>query len=140
MGTLTMPSDGGSWLDDAVLGHDDDAVADVVAVAIGALDAGLVHQLRAVADARVLVHDDAIQQHVAADAEAREVATDWPAVLRLVEVGAEQDRSADRRAALDVGPDADDRSFERRSFDETPFGDDRLAGRAVAEPRSRHEA
>src|SRR4051794_11134328 len=89
----------------AVFGDDDDAVADVIAVAVGLFDARLVGQLRAVADPRVLVDDDPIEHDVAADAESRPGPVDRAVVVGLVEVGPEQHRSPDRRAALDVGAD-----------------------------------
>src|SRR5262245_26469889 len=58
-----------SRLHDAVLGDDDDAVTDVIAIAVGMIELGEVRQPGAVADARVLVDDDAVQHDVASDAE-----------------------------------------------------------------------
>ena len=55
--------------DDGVLGHDDDAVADAVVLGVGVLDAGVVEQLAAVADARVEVDDGVADVAVRADAD-----------------------------------------------------------------------
>ena len=50
-------------------GDDHDAVADVVAVAVGVLHAGFVHQADVLADAGILVDDDPVEHHVAPDAD-----------------------------------------------------------------------
>src|SRR5688572_9732358 len=89
--------------DMAPLRHDDDAVADVVAVAVGFPDSLLVDQPHAVSDARVLVDDDAIEHDVAADAERDGVCRG----LFFVEVGAEQHRPRDLRTGMRMRPDAD---------------------------------
>ena len=49
---VTAASDTRARPDHAILGHDDDAVADVVPVAIGVLYAGRVDQLRSIANPR----------------------------------------------------------------------------------------
>src|SRR5687767_13819730 len=64
--TLTS-SDDGSRRYDPALRHHDDAAADVVPVAVRVFHARLVDELCAVADSRVLVHDDAIEHDVAPD-------------------------------------------------------------------------
>src|SRR5689334_13885150 len=56
--------------DDAVLGHDDDPVADVVAGTVGVLDTGLVDEPDVGADAGVLVDDRAADVAAVADADA----------------------------------------------------------------------
>src|SRR4051794_23346108 len=43
------------------LRYDDDAITNVVAVTIGLVDAGAVHEPNAVADARILVHDHPLE-------------------------------------------------------------------------------
>ena len=81
--------DNSPGLDHPALGHHDDAAADVVPIAIGVLDALFVDQTCAVANARVLVDDHAIEHDVLPDPERR-------LSLRrrtvFVEVGAEQHR------------------------------------------------
>src|SRR5947207_12268831 len=67
--------DDGSRPNHAVFRHDDDAAADVIAIAVGLLDLALVDQLGLFADPRVLVDDDPVEYHVAADAEPRRIAT-----------------------------------------------------------------
>src|ERR1700737_3815901 len=95
-------------LNPSAFGHDDNARADVVAFAVVVPMALLVHQLRAVADARVLVDDDTVEDDVAADAEPGVIAARWRVMVCLVEVGAEQHGATDSRAGLDVCADADD--------------------------------
>src|ERR1700704_3841058 len=53
-GVLTKPLDPSARLDPPVLRHHDDTVANAVTVAVGVRDTCLVHQMRAVADPRVL--------------------------------------------------------------------------------------
>src|SRR5215467_1617637 len=77
-------------LDDAVFRDDDDPVPNVVAIAVDGLHAGRVGEPHAVADPRVLVDDDAIEDDVAPDAEARSLTARRAEVVGLVEVRAEQ--------------------------------------------------
>src|SRR5688572_21756437 len=98
--------------DHASLWHHDDPAADVVTVAIGLLDLLLVDEAGAIPDAGVLVDDDVVEDDVAADAERR------PAIGGdhvFVEIGAEQHRARDARAALNVGADANDRLLHAAS-------------------------
>src|SRR2546421_3583855 len=106
LSSILNRSDVGARPDDAVLRYDDDAVADVIAVAVGLVDAAFVDQLRPVADPRVLVDDDAVEHDVSADSKAWMFAANRRVVVCLVEVGAEQDRPPDRGPVLDVGADA----------------------------------
>src|SRR5262249_28995378 len=122
--------------DRAVLGHDHDAVTDEVSVSVGFVEAGGVDEPRAVADARVLVDDRAIEADVPSDAERR------PAVggrLGFIEVRAQQHGAGDPGAGLDRGPNADDRLLDAAAIEVTPLGDDGIADRAVAESRAREE-
>src|SRR5665213_5057 len=82
--------DDGPRGNDTVLGDDDDPVSDVVARAVGLLDVVHVHEPRAVADARVLVHDHAIELDVPADAELRPIASRRRVIVASVEVGAKE--------------------------------------------------
>src|SRR5215203_1871218 len=61
--------DDGPRLYRSTLGDDDDAVANVVAVAVGVIDTCGVGQARAIADPGVLVHDHSIENDIAANAE-----------------------------------------------------------------------
>src|SRR5262249_48810210 len=63
------PSDHGAVGDHAVLGHDHDAVTDVVPRAVGLLDAGAVLDPDGAADADVLVEDRALDHAVLANAD-----------------------------------------------------------------------
>ena len=67
-------SDDRAGLNDAVLRHDDHAVANVVAVAIGVLDARFVDQAHVVADACIFVDNDFVEYDVLADAKPRRIA------------------------------------------------------------------
>src|SRR5947208_1048167 len=64
----------GSGRNRAVFGHDHDTVADEVAVSVGLVDPVHVDEPRTVADARVLVDDDAIEHDVASNAFRRSAA------------------------------------------------------------------
>src|SRR5687767_15182635 len=70
-GAQTWRLNDGAGGDDASLGHDDDAAADVIAVAVGFCHTALVDETRAVADARVLVDNRTGEHDIAADAERR---------------------------------------------------------------------
>ena len=94
---------------DSAFRYDDDAVADVPAVTVRGLHVVGIRQHDFVRDARVLIDDHAVEDDVAADADL-DVAR--CGLLLLVEVGAEQQRPPDRRAALDVRADTDDRVLD----------------------------
>src|SRR5262245_58912482 len=113
------------------LRHDDDAAADVVAVAVGMLDVLLVDQARAVADAGVLVDDRVLDHDALPDAERRQ-ACRRRAVF--VEVGSEQHRAANRRSLANGLPYADDRFLNLAPREVAALGLDR-----IAHPRTRYE-
>src|SRR5262245_6803572 len=107
--------------------YDDDAVPDVVALAIGIAHARLVDEPHAVPDPGVLVDDHAIEDDIAPDAERCRAGRH----LFLVEIRAEQDRSRDAGAALDVCPNADDRVPNFAAIQIAALGDDRGVDAAV---------
>src|SRR2546426_6395036 len=63
-----MASDDRAGRNHAALGHDNNAPANVVPIAVGLVDLGFVHQTRPVADAGILVDDGAIEHDVPPDA------------------------------------------------------------------------
>src|SRR6185436_5553809 len=92
--------------DDAALGHDDDAAADVIAVAVGVLDARGIGQADAVANPRVLVDDDMLQHDVLPDAQCGEASRRRSV---FVEVRPQQHRSPHGRSLAYRHAHADDR-------------------------------
>src|SRR4029079_12720263 len=92
-------SDASARLNHSVFRHDDDAVAYVVPIAVCVIDSVTVRQPRAVTDPRVLVDDDTIQNHAAADAQPWAGGSRRCLVVGFVEVGAEQNRAGDPRSA-----------------------------------------
>jgi hypothetical protein len=65
----SSPSDPGARLDHPIFGDNDDTIANVVAFSVKVPMAFLIYQLRAVADASVLVDDDPVEDDIASDAE-----------------------------------------------------------------------
>src|SRR5690242_5689417 len=65
------PSDDRTVGDDPTLGHDHDALADVVAVPVRILHGGLVDDVDATSHASVLVHDGALDHRLRPDAHRR---------------------------------------------------------------------
>src|SRR5688572_19538049 len=90
--------------DDAVLGDDDDALANEVAVAVRLFDPAFIDDAHAAPDARVLVDDGVLDHRFGADAHRRHAARLGRAhlVQRLVVVGADEQAVLD----LDARPDA----------------------------------
>src|SRR5512138_2699277 len=107
----SLPLDHRAIGDDAVLGDDDDAVADEVAVAVIVLMARFVEDLHAGADARVLINDGTAYVAVRADAHSRVAAIDVGLHLlnRLIEVRAHHQHAFEPRAVLDAAAYADHR-------------------------------
>src|SRR5689334_11162135 len=94
--------------DDAVLRHDDHAVSNVIPVAVRFLHPLRVDQPGPIADPGVLVDDHSIELDVASESETWCMAPRRRIFVRLIEVGAAEDRSANDASLLNDRPDADD--------------------------------
>src|SRR4051812_4657917 len=114
-------------MDDAVLRDDDHAIANVIAIAVGLLDAVRVDESYLIANPRVLVHNHAIELRVASDSETRAVAARRRLVVGFVEIGAKQHGPPNGGTLEHVRANADDRLRDRRSIEIGPFRDDRIA-------------
>src|SRR5512143_3596662 len=126
--------------DHAVLWDNDDAVTDVVAEPVVTFDTLLIADDDALADARILVDDGALDDAAGADAD-RYALTRGMQILRgFVEVGAHHDRMRQARAATDDAANADDRMVDLGVFDAAAFAHDRLLQAHSTHPRTWQKA
>src|SRR5436309_1398628 len=119
----------------AVLGDDHHPFVDGVPGSLGLDHALDVADHAAVADARVLVDDRALDDAVAGDAErsARRLPV-------LVIIGAEDDGIFDLRAWADLRANTDDRALDLGALEAAAVGDQRLPDRALRDARGRQIA
>jgi hypothetical protein len=127
---------------DAVLGNDDDPLADVVPLAVFFLEALLVDQANAAPDARVLVDDRVLDDRLGADAQRRDAARHAGVDLRqrLVVVRADEQRVLDAGSAADAAADADDRALDLRAVHDAALADEGALDVTALDLRRRQEA
>ena len=111
---------------DAVLGDDDDAVADVIEFVVAVLRLAGGGNVHVVADARVLVNDGVLDPAVGADADARLAGAlvRLDGFQRFVIVAAEDDDAVQFRAGADEGAQADNAVGDARVVDDAAVGND----------------
>src|SRR6202163_4380789 len=130
----------GPPLDDSVFRHDDDAASNEEAVAVELLNEPFVDQPHAVADAGVLVDEDAFEHDVAADTERGPPVGIRDFVIIFVEVGAEENRAPDDGSGLNRRADADDRFPDRTVIEAAALREGDVAHGALAQSRRWQEA
>src|ERR1035438_9865805 len=140
--TLNPRLDHHAVRDHAVLGDDDDAIADVVIRMVHLVGLAGGGDDDVVADPRVLVHDGVFDAGVGADADGRLAGL---LVLhygfdRFIEIAAEQYHPVQHRSHADAGAQADDTVRDDSDLDNAAVGNDRMIDLGAVDFRARQKA
>src|ERR1035438_5044227 len=140
--TLNPRLDHHAVRDHAVLGDDDDAIADVVIRMIYLVGLAGRGDDDVVADPRVLVHNGVFDAGVGADADGRLAGL---LVLhygfdRFIEIAAEQYHPVQHRSHADAGAQADDTVRDDSAIDNAAVGNDRMIDLGAVDFRAGQKA
>ena len=126
----------------AVLGDDDDAVADVIKLVVNVFRFIGRGNDAVAPDAGILVDDGVLDAGVVADANARlaEGLMTLDRLERLVVIAAEHDRTVELAAIVQDAPNADDALSDFRAIDDAPVRNDRMVDRRPVDLGTREKA
>src|ERR1700722_6261279 len=112
--------------DDAVLGDDDDAIANVIMRVVHLVRFACGRNPAVLPDARVLVDNRVFNRRVAAEADARQAAFSvlFDGTFRFVKIAAQHDGAGQTGAFLNDAAHADDAVIDMRLVDDAAVGND----------------